>query len=87
MEKLSSLREQIDNIDEQIVKLLCERFDAVQNIAEYKKAHGLEILQKARESEVLNKIAGKINNREYQEYILKIYAEILETSKSLQRNL
>ena len=41
MDKLNNLREQIDNIDEQIVRLLCERLAIVENIAEYKKLTGL----------------------------------------------
>ena len=80
MNDLNILREQIDKIDAQIVELLCERFDTVKNVAEYKKAHGLDILQKSREAEVLN----KINGREYQDYIVEIYRIILETSKRLQ---
>ena len=80
MSDLNILREQIDNIDAQIVKLLCERFDTVKNVAEYKKANGLEILQKSREAKVLSKIDG----REYQDYIVEIYKVILETSKRLQ---
>jgi len=87
MSDLNVLREQIDNIDSQIVKLLCERLDAVKNVAEYKKANGLEILQKSREAEVLNKIAEKINNQEYARYILEIYAAVLETSKDLQKGI
>ena len=86
MNELNILREQIDNIDAQIVKLLCERFDAVKNVAEYKKTYALEIMQKSREAEVLNKIAEKINNEEYTQYILEIYAAVLETSKDLQKN-
>ena len=87
MNELNILREQIDDTDEQIVRLLCERFGTVKAVAEYKKAHGLEVLQKSREAEVLNKIAGKMNEREYKDYILEIYKIILETSKCLQRGL
>ena len=82
---LKDFRNQIDEIDENIVKLLLERFAVVKNVAEYKKNHGLAVYQQAREAEVLTKISEKIGNREYEEYILKIYGVILETSKSLQR--
>ena len=86
---LDGLRSQIDAIDDNIVKLLLERFAVVENVAEYKKARCLEIFQQAREVEVLKKISDKINqtgNQNYKEYILKIYGAILETSKSLQYN-
>ena len=93
MNDLNILREQIDSIDAQIVKLLCERFGVVKNVAEYKKEHGLEVLQKNREAEVLKNIADKIDNTEislikenqaYKKYILEIYENILKTSKSSQ---
>jgi len=84
MSDLNNLRNEIDEIDEKIVRLLLERFDAVRNVAEYKKIHGLEIFQKDREIEVLKKISEKINNPKYKKYILQIYAEILETSKASQ---
>jgi monofunctional chorismate mutase len=87
MSDLNILREKIDNIDERIVKLLCERFNAVKEVAEYKKEHGLEILQKSREAEVLNKIAGNIGELEYKKYIQDIYEAILKTSKDLQGEL
>jgi len=83
---LNNLRIQIDLIDGQIVALLSERLDIAKNVAAYKKARGLEIFQPAREAEVIKNISGKINKREYKEYILKIYGEILEASKSLQNN-
>jgi monofunctional chorismate mutase len=84
MNELNILREQIDDIDAQIVKLLCDRFSVVKNVAEYKKAHGVEILQKSRETEVLDKIAGNVNEWEYKRYILEIYAAVLKTSKDFQ---
>ena len=84
MNELNVLREQIDNIDGQIVKLLCKRFDVVKNVAEYKRERGIEILQKSREAEVLNKIAAEIKEQAYLEHILQIYGVILETSKRLQ---
>jgi len=84
MNELTNLREQIDALDAQITRLLCERLNTVKIVSEYKKSHGFEILQESREAEVLEKIAENINNPEYQEYILEIYAAILKTSKDFQ---
>jgi len=87
MNDLNDFRNKIDEIDNNIVKLLLERFAVVKEIAKYKKEHGLDVLQKAREAEVLKKIAVQINDEEYTEYILKIYSEIFDASKSLQREI
>ena len=87
MDELKDFRNQIDEIDALIAKLLSERFALAAKIAEYKKERGLDILQKDRENEVLNNISGRVDNEEYREYVLKIYKEILEASKDLQRKL
>ena len=84
MNDLNDFRSKIDGIDDKIAELLVERFAVVKNIAEYKKAHGLEIFQKDREAEVLKKIADKIENQDYKKYIIDIYKTILKTSKSSQ---
>ena len=88
MNDLDNLRNKINETDAQIVELLLERFEIVKDVKEYKKSHGLEILQQNRETEVLKNISDKIdstNNQEYKEYILEIYETILKTSKESQR--
>ena len=88
MNDLDNLRKKIDEIDDNIVKLLLERFAVVKNIADYKKEHGIEIFQKNRETEILKNIADKIDktkNQAYKKYILDIYETILQTSKSSQQ--
>jgi len=84
MNDLNDLRKKIDKIDDDIIKLLSERFAVVKNIGEYKKERGLDVFDQDRETAILNKISDKINNPEYRGHILKIYAEILNASKSMQ---
>ena len=81
---LNTYRNKIDEIDDNIVKLLLQRFDVVKDISEYKKERGLDVFQQAREAEIMKKIADKIDNDEYRDYILKIYSEIFGASKTLQ---
>ena len=88
MNDLDNLRNKINETDAQIVELLLKRFDIVKNVREYKKSHGLEIMQQNREIEVLKNISvqiDKTNSREYKKYILEIYETILKTSKESQR--
>ena len=86
MNDLNNLRKKIDDIDDNIVKLLLERFAVVNEVAEYKKERGLEIYQKDREAEVLKKISALTDNQEYEKYMLEIYEAILKTSKLSQKN-
>ena len=88
---LNNLRSKINKIDGKIAELLLQRFAVVKDISEYKKARGLDVLQKNREAEVLQNISDKIDktglreNQEYKKYIIEIYETILKTSKSSQK--
>ena len=53
MEDLQSLRAQIDQIDRQIAQLFCQRMAVTRQVGEYKAAHGLPVLDVAREKQVL----------------------------------
>ncbi|EKE27995.1 MAG: 3-deoxy-7-phosphoheptulonate synthase [uncultured bacterium (gcode 4)] len=50
---LTEWRKQIDNIDEEIIKLLWERFSIVEKIWIYKKENNIEIIQIDRWQQVL----------------------------------
>ena len=72
-DQLSEYRDQIDQIDRQIIKLLEERFEVVRGVGEYKKAKGLPVLDAAREKqklEALTKLCEE-SKRTYMEEILK----------------
>ena len=71
--QLNKYRDQIDQIDRQIIKLLEERFEVVRGVGEYKKAKGFPVLDAAREKqklEALTKLCEE-SKRTYMEEILK----------------
>ena len=60
---LESLRRQIDELDDGIMKLLKERMDVSQKIGEYKKSHDMSVLQSQRYGEIVEKsraLAGSL---------------------------
>lgn len=50
-------REEIDELDEQIIELLSERFDAVAGIQIWKKENSLSLRDPAREQFIIDKYA------------------------------
>ena len=56
---LTELRGQIDEIDDEIIKLFCRRMDVAAQVADYKKANNLPIFMPAREREKLQDVAQK----------------------------
>lgn len=54
-ENINELRRQIDDIDNSIIEILAKRMRVCREIGQYKKEHGMTILQTARYSEILDK--------------------------------
>ena len=54
-ESISALRRQIDEIDDQLIEILAKRMRISREIGQYKKEHGMTVLQTARYSEILAK--------------------------------
>jgi len=55
-QNLKRLREQIDKIDQKLLKLLAERFKITQKVGEYKKKYKLPPEDKKREREIFQKL-------------------------------
>lgn len=53
MKDLSSLREEIDQLDEQLWEVIGKRADVVRQIGEWKRLHGEQVIQPERWQEVL----------------------------------
>ncbi len=54
-ENISQLRKQIDEVDDALIELLAKRMRVCREIGQYKKEHGMTILQTTRYSEILDK--------------------------------
>ena len=54
-DKLASLRENIDKLDDQIIQKIAERMQVVQKIGEFKRDNGVTILQVNRWDQIMNK--------------------------------
>lgn len=84
--KLDELRNKIDEIDSEMVKLFSERMDISAQIAEYKKQNNLPVFDAAREEKVLAGIASKLPE-EKREYGKRLYSLIFELSREEQNKL
>ena len=86
-EKLEDLRQTIDQIDQQIVKLLEKRMDTVTKIGETKQASKKAVYDEKREQEVLEKIASRLENTKYKETITATYIDLMKHSRDYQNEL
>lgn len=81
--ELKDYRNQIDRIDDEIVRLFQQRMDVAAQIAEYKKEHDLPILQAGREREKLADLSSK-TREELQSYLRVLYSLLFELSRTYQ---
>ncbi|MCP8923246.1 chorismate mutase [Streptococcus oralis] len=81
---LAIIRQEIDQIDDQIVKLLEERMHLVEGVVAYKKASGKPILDTKREEIIFEKVRNRVTNKSYQETIVSTFSDILKRSRDYQ---
>lgn len=83
---LSQDRQRIDEIDEQIVSLLEERYDCVSHIAKIKKDNHIPVFDTTREEAILEKIRQMVSNEDYADSIVETFNQIMMVSKDYQKS-
>lgn len=87
---LTEIRNKIDKIDDQLLKLFAERAECVHEVGVIKKNEGLEIYAPDREELLLRKLADKntkIDSKLPEKSIRAIYREIMSAAKALEEEL
>ena len=80
---LSEIRQNIDKIDEELVRLFCERMALSAQVADYKKANNMPIYVPARERAILQNVAQQAGP-EMADYTRVMYSMLFELSRSYQ---
>lgn len=83
MTELGDIRNRIDTIDAQIVELFSERMKASDEVAAYKRAHGLATLDPQREKEKLSRISERVDP-ELRDSTVALFSLLMEASKARQ---
>lgn len=83
--EISDIRQKINAVDEQLLRLFLERMDLSEEVAAYKNEHHQPILNKAREREILAKVAKQSGPRE--RYAYHLFSTLFELSRSRQAEL
>ena len=87
MEDLQELRKQIDQIDQEMVRLFEARMDVCRQVAEYKIANGKKVLDRSRELEKLDTLGGLAHNDFNRHGIRELFQQIMAMSRKLQYQL
>ena len=79
---LNEIRNQIDRVDSEILKLFLERMHLGEEVAAYKKDNALPVLNKAREREILARVQAEAGDME--PYAYQLFTTLMELSKVRQ---
>ena len=80
---LTEIRQEIDGIDRELVRLFCARMNLSAQVADYKKANHLPIFVPARERAILQKVA-ELAGPDMENYTRVLYSMLFELSRSYQ---
>ena len=87
MTDLLELREQIDGIDREIVRLFEARMEISRQVAEYKISTGKRVLDRQREQEKLSRVRALTHNEFNSCGIRELFEQIMSMSRKLQYQL
>ena len=77
--ELSEIRKKIDETDEKLLPLFLERMNLSAEAVRYKAEHSMPILNKSRESEILERVMRESGDME--QYAHRLYMMIFELSR------
>ena len=84
MRELRELRQELDGIDRELVHLFEKRMGVALEVAQYKAAHGLSVLDASREEQVLQSREAMLQNAAWASEVRALYTEIMALSRGAQ---
>ena len=87
MKNIEDWRRRIDEIDEQLVKLLNERSQCAMEIGHIKQTANLPLYQPEREKQVLANAAGYNHGPLPDTAIMRLFERILDEARSVERHV
>lgn len=87
MRELQDVRQDLDALDRQLVALFERRMRLSREVAAYKLAHGLAVLDAGREEQVLASRAAMLQDESWSEAVQELYRRIMALSRAEQEKL
>lgn len=83
---LEKIREQIDGVDKELVKLFEKRMSLSEEVAKIKIAEGLPVLNKGREDDIIRKLTEGLSEEDAKA-VTALYQKIFEISRDRQKDM
>ena len=86
-ERLSTFRNQIDVIDQELMRILMSRMALSKEIAAYKQDHNLKIRDRERELQLIEDRTRDIDDEVLREALTDVLEAILKASRDVQESM
>lgn len=87
MKSLEESRAAIDAVDREIVRLFEERMKLCREVAQYKIANGLQVLDRSREEKVLASRAAMLKDPYWADSVRTLFEGVMALSRAEQEKL
>ena len=87
MKELQETRRALDAVDREIVRLFEQRMNLARDVAEYKLAHGMPVLDRSREEQVLESRCELLQDAYWAPALRELYEQIMALSRAEQRKM
>ena len=86
-EDLQAIRKEIAEVDDRMADLFVRRMRLAQDVAAYKKAYGLPVLDASQEARVLERGAERVPSAQFGGYYRSFLQTVMDLSKQYQHRL
>lgn len=87
MKELEVVRQELDAVDREIVRLFEQRMTLARDVVAYKMAHGMQVLDRSREEAVLVSRVGMLKDDHWAGSVRALYEEIMRLSRAEQERI
>lgn len=87
MTELEKARQTINEVDKAMAELFIKRMQAAKAVAEYKREHGLQVFDPAREAEVIKRNSQMISDETLRSYYVEFLQNNMDVSKTYQHRI
>ena len=83
--RILELRQQIDQLDEDIIQLLKKRMGISKEVGKLKEELDIPVEDKGREQEIIDRLTSQAGRNLSEEQLIRIFTSVFKSSKQVQR--
>ena len=83
--RILELRQQIDAIDEEVIRLLKKRMGISKEVGKLKEELHIPVEDKGREEDIIHRLTQQVGQNLTEEQLIRIFTAVFKSSKQVQK--